>query len=78
MEFFFYHFQMAQLEQDTEDIFFQMYKYKITILLLMDKILFNQPVKNDIRTYDNFQKIATSQGDDYTTGSLLDYPYFKD
>ena len=68
MEFFFYHFQMAQLEQDTEDIFFQMYKYKITILLLMDKILFNQPVKNDIRTYDNFQKIATSQGD----------PYFKD
>ena len=55
-----------------------MYKYKITILLLMDKILFNQPVKNDIRTYDNFQKIATSQGDDYTTGSLLDYPYFKD
>ena len=78
MEFFFYHFQMAQLEQDTEDIFFQMYKYKITILLLMGKILFNQPVKNDIRTYDNFQKIATSQGDDYTTGSLLDYPYFKD
>ena len=78
MEFFFYHFQMAQLEQDTEDIFFQMYKYKITILLLMDKILFNQPVKNDIRTYDNFQKIATSQGDDYTAGSLLDYPYFKD
>ena len=24
------------------------------------------------------EKIATGQGDDYTTGCLLDYPYFKD
>ena len=23
------------------------------------------------------EKIATGQGDDYTTGCLLDYPYFK-
>ena len=29
-------------------------------------------------TYDNIRKIATGQGDDYTTGCLLDYPYFKD
>ena len=28
-------------------------------------------------TYDNIRKIATGQGDDYTTGSLLDYDYFK-
>ena len=34
-------------------------------------------VKSDIRTYDNIRKIATDQGDDYTTGSLLDYPYLK-
>ena len=34
-------------------------------------------VKNDLRTYDNIQKIATGQGDDYTTGCLLDYLYFK-
>ena len=27
--------------------------------------------------YDNIRKIATGQGDDYTTGCLLDYPYFK-
>ena len=24
------------------------------------------------------QKIATGQGDDYTRGCLLDYPYFKE
>ena len=26
--------------------------------------LFNQPVKNDLRIYDNIQKFATGQGDD--------------
>ena len=38
---------------------------------------FDQPVKNDLKTYDNIRKIATGQGDDYTTGCLLDYIYFK-
>ena len=33
----------------------------------------DQPVKNDLRTYGNIQKIATGQGDDYTTGCLLEY-----
>ena len=27
--------------------------------------------------YENIRKIATRQGDDYTTGCLLDYIYFK-
>ena len=26
----------------------------------------------------NIRKIVTGQGDDYTTGCLLDYPHFKD
>ena len=38
---------------------------------------FDQPVRNDLITYDNIQKIAAGQGDDYTTGCLLDYNYFK-
>ena len=41
-------------------------------------MFFDQPVKSDKRTYDNVRKIATGQGDDYTTGCLLNYPYFKD
>ena len=28
--------------------------------------------------YENIRKIAIGQGDDYTTGRLLDYPYFLD
>ena len=31
-----------------------------------------------IKQYDEIRKIATGQGDDYTTGCLLDYQYFKD
>ena len=37
----------------------------------------NQPVRNDLITYENIPKISTGQGDDYTTGCLLDYNYFK-
>ena len=38
---------------------------------------FNQPVKDNLITYDNNQKIATGQRADDTTGSLLDDAYFK-
>ena len=38
---------------------------------------FNQPIKNDLKTYDNIRNFATGQGDDYTTGCLLNCPYFK-
>ena len=39
---------------------------------------FDEPIKNNKITYDNITKIATGQGDVYTTGCLLDYPYFAD
>ena len=38
---------------------------------------FDQPIKNNKRTYENIKKIATGQGDDYTNGCLLDYLYFS-
>ena len=38
---------------------------------------FDQPLRNNLITYDNIQKIVTGQGDDCTTGCLLDYNYFK-
>ena len=41
------------------------------------KNFFDWPIKSDMRTYDNIRKIATGQGDDYTTGCLLDYNYFN-
>ena len=38
---------------------------------------FDQPARNNVKTYDSIQKLATAQGDDYTTGCFLDYTYFK-
>ena len=42
------------------------------------KNFFDQPINNMTKTYENIRKIATGQGDEYTTGCLLDYSYFKD
>ena len=39
--------------------------------------MIDQPIRNNLITCDNIQKIATSKGHDYTTGSLLDYDYFN-
>ena len=41
------------------------------------KNFFGQPIKNDNVTYENIRKIVIGKGDDYTTGCLLDYTYFK-
>ena len=46
-------------------------------VMIDGKNFFDQPVKNDKVTYENIRKIATGQGDVYTTGCLLDYTYFK-
>ena len=39
---------------------------------------YDQPVNDLIKQYDEVEKVSTGHGDDYTTGSLLDYAYFKD
>ena len=43
----------------------------------MENNFFDQPVTNHLRIYENIWRMATGQGDDYTTGCLLDYNYFK-
>ena len=53
--------------------------FKRTINWKIDgKIFFDLPEEKDTRTYENIRKIATGQGDDYTTDCLLDYPSFKE
>ena len=39
--------------------------------------VFDQPIKNDLKIHDNIRKIETGQGDDFTTGYVLDYPDLK-
>ena len=46
--------------------------------MINGEIFFDKPIRNNKVTYEHIRKIATGQGDDYTTSCLLDYPYFKD
>ena len=41
------------------------------------KNFYDQPINDTIKQYDEIREISTGQGDDYTTGFLLDFSYFE-
>ena len=47
-------------------------------VLIDGRIFYDQPTNDLVKQYDKIRKTATGQKDDYTTGCLLDYKYFKD
>ena len=47
-------------------------------VLIDGRNFYDQPVHDQIKTCDKIRKTPTGQGDDYTTGCLLDYQYCKD
>ena len=47
-------------------------------VLIHGRNFYDQPINDMIKQYDEIRKTATGQGDDYTTGCLLDHQYFKD
>ena len=46
-------------------------------VLIDGRIFYDQPINDLIKQYDEVKKVSTGYGDDYTTGCLLDYVYFK-
>ena len=47
-------------------------------ILIDGRNFYDQPINDLIKQYDEVRKVSTGNGDDYTTGFLLDYAYFKD
>ena len=47
-------------------------------ILIDGRNFYDQPINDLIKQYDEVSKVSTRYGDDYTTGCLLDYAYFKD
>ena len=45
-------------------------------VLIDGRNVYDQPINDQIKKYDEVRKIATGKGEDYTTGCLLDYQYF--
>ena len=42
-----------------------------------ERNFYDQPINDSIKQYNEIRKISTGKGDDYTTGCLLDFSYFK-
>ena len=47
-------------------------------VMIHGRNFFDQPINSMNKTYENIRRIAIDQGDDYTTGCLFDYSYFKE
>ena len=46
-------------------------------IIINGKNFYVQAIDSDIKPYEEIRKLTTGQGDDYTTGCLLDYAYMK-
>ena len=46
-------------------------------VIINGKNFYDQPIDSNIKRYEEIRKLTTRQGEDYTTGCLLDYDYIK-
>ena len=46
-------------------------------IVINGKNFYDQPIDSDIKRYEKIRKLTTGQGEDYTTGCLLDDAYTK-
>ena len=64
--------------KDNRKYFLPRGKIKNYNVLIDGRNFYDQPINDLIKQYDEIRKVSTGYGDDYTTGCLLDYAYFKD
>ena len=50
---------------------------KICNVIINGKNFYDQAIDTDIKQYKEIRKLTTGQGEDYTTGCLLDYEFIK-
>ena len=63
----YYLLKIAQMEHHIQNIIIQKVEVKDYNVKIDGRNLFDQPINNDIKTYENNTKINTGQADDYTT-----------
>ena len=69
---------MKQVKKHNEKYFLPRGEIKNYNVLIDGRNFYDQPINDLIKQYDEVRKVSTGYGDDYTTGCLLDYAYFKD
>ena len=77
-------FVLVYLNQDGNANRFNVWKYyllkgiiKNHNLIINGKNFYYQAINSDIKRYKEIRKLTTGQGEDYTTGCLIDYDYMK-
>ena len=64
--------------KDNKKYFLPRREIKNFSVLIDGRNFYDQPIHDLIKQYDEVRKVSAIKGDDYTTGCLLDYTYFKD
>ena len=63
--------------KDNKKYFLSRGENKNFNVLINGRNFYDKPLNDLIKQYDKVRKVSTGHGDDYTTGSLLDYAFFK-
>ena len=61
---------------DHKKIFFTKNRYGLQ-RINWGRNFYYQKISDELRKYDEVRNIMSGKGEDYTTGSLLDYAYYK-
>ena len=64
--------------KDNKKYFLSRGEIKNYNVLIDGRNFHDQPINDLIKLYHEIRKLSTGYSDDYTTGCLLDYAYFKD
>ena len=46
-------------------------------VIINGKNFYDQTIDSDVKQHEEIKKLTTAQGEDYTTGCLLNYEYVK-
>ena len=67
-----------QFNKDSQQIYYlprnDLNKYNV---IIDGQNIYDNPIESDIEKYRELKKLMIGKGEDYTTGSLMDYNYFK-
>ena len=77
-------FVLVYLNEDPDSERFKAKRYylpkdriKNYNVIINGKNFYDQVIDSDIKRYEEIRKLTTGEGEDYTTGCLLDYDYIK-
>ena len=66
-----------QFNEESQQIYY-LPRNDLTKYIIIDgRNFYDNPIESDIDKYRELKKVMIGKGEDYTTGSLLDYNYFK-